>query len=122
MSPRHSTDRVAPDVAELTSQIVDTHEQLADTVGELAAAMDVGARVRAASEQAKANVGRAADRVGRRIGSTGDRMVRAVVGRRPETSTRELVLQTARFSGPVLAGLGGVMLGAAAVLAVARRR
>ncbi|WP_052391073.1 DUF3618 domain-containing protein [Streptomyces sp. NRRL B-24484] len=46
----------------------------------------------------------------------------AAVGRHPETSARELVLQTARYGAPVLAALGGAMLGTAAYLALSRRK
>ncbi|WP_345703948.1 DUF3618 domain-containing protein [Kitasatospora paranensis] len=133
-------------MADLTSQIADTRDRLADAVEELTAKADVSARAREAADQAKARVNRTADHARQRAIQTTDHVrhtleegvnaaahsVRVAGGRakehaagltrasigavRPQKSARGLALSSARYGGPALAAAGAVILGTAAVL------
>ncbi|MER8187772.1 hypothetical protein [Kitasatospora sp. NPDC094015] len=85
--------------------------------GESAATAHAGARVRHAAERLRTG----GSRVRQQATGLTDTAT-AAVGPHPEGSARELVLEVARYGGPVLAVVGGAALGTATAVALTRRR
>ncbi|MEV6206270.1 DUF3618 domain-containing protein [Kitasatospora sp. NPDC051914] len=142
-----TTADLASQIADTRDRLADTVEELAAKADVGARVRDAAEQVKEragrAAGHARERAGRTADHTrhaleeridsaGHTLRASGSRMKEqasaltgtagAAVGRHSESSARELALQTARYGGPVLAAVGGAMLGTAAVLALARRR